>query len=81
VYPIGAICTVLGERLLQARGDMLYKLAGLVEASADELAQLETLDMGKPLVGARTADVPYAARVLRHFAGCGHAVPGRERQL
>ena len=33
------------------RGQLLWKLADLVEANAEEFAQLESLDNGKPLVG------------------------------
>jgi aldehyde dehydrogenase (NAD+) len=39
------------------RGRLLYRLADLIEANADELARLETQDNGKPLSIAKTVDV------------------------
>ena len=39
------------------------RFAELIEEHADELALLETLDMGKPIRDARNVDVPLAARV------------------
>jgi phenylacetaldehyde dehydrogenase len=46
----------------------LRRLAGLVEANAEELAWLETLDNGKALAEAR-GDVGGVARVLHYYAG------------
>ena len=40
------------------RGQLLYKLADLIETHADELARLETLDNGKPLKESRHIDLP-----------------------
>src|SRR6516162_7931217 len=40
------------------RGRRLAELADLVEAAADELAQLESLDNGKPVKFARAVDLP-----------------------
>src|ERR1700677_4498969 len=47
----------------------LLKLADLVEQHADELAELETLDNGKPLSQARAIDIAGAAGGLRYCAG------------
>jgi len=47
----------------------LLKLADVIDQHADELAELETLDNGKPLAQARTIDIAGAAGVLRYFAG------------
>src|SRR5262245_4748804 len=47
----------------------LLKLADLVEANARELAEIETLDNGKPLVIAQRVDVPSAVDFLRYCAG------------
>ncbi|GAX42979.1 aldehyde dehydrogenase [Tolypothrix sp. NIES-4075] len=38
------------------RGELLYKLADLIEQNIDELARLETLDNGKPLSDSLNAD-------------------------
>ncbi len=51
------------------RGRLLWKVADLVEAHADELAQLETLNNGKPLTVAKAADVPLVVDHFRYFAG------------
>ena len=51
------------------RARFLFKLADLIEENADQLAELESLDNGKPLVNAKTADIPGAARTFRYYAG------------
>ena len=51
-----------------ARKAVLIRFADLVEAHGDELALLETLDMGKPISHARTVDVPATARAIRWTA-------------
>ncbi|MDE2313282.1 MAG: aldehyde dehydrogenase family protein [Elusimicrobia bacterium] len=47
----------------------LNKLADLVEAHAEELAQLETLNNGKTIRESKNGDLPLAASLLRYFAG------------
>jgi len=51
------------------RGRLLLKLADLIEQNAEELAQLETLDNGKPIKYSRGGDVPLTADHFRYFAG------------
>jgi acyl-CoA reductase-like NAD-dependent aldehyde dehydrogenase len=58
------------------RGQFLWKLAELVEAHADELAELETLDNGKPLRVARKGDLVYAAKHIRYNAGLAGKIEG-----
>jgi len=43
-------------------------VANLIELNAEELAQLESIDQGKPLWLAQTLDIPRAALNFRHFA-------------
>lgn len=50
------------------RGAVLHRLADLIEAHADELAEADTSDMGKPLSDMRGKDVPRAAQNFRFFA-------------
>ena len=50
------------------RKAVLLRFAELIEAHGDELALLETLDMGKPINHARTVDVPATARAIRWTA-------------
>jgi len=49
------------------RGRVLVRLSELVEENAEELALLETIDMGKPISDARSADVPATALCLRWY--------------
>jgi len=58
------------------RGRLLWKLADLVEAHADELAQLESADNGKPFTVAGAADVPLSVDCLRYMAGWATKLEG-----
>lgn len=58
------------------RGRLLERLALLVEAHADDLARLETLDNGKPLPVARHVDLAFTVDALRYFGGWASKVPG-----
>ena len=50
------------------RGKLLHRLADLIDGRADELAQADTTDMGKPIDDMRTKEVPRSAYNLRFFA-------------
>ena len=52
-----------------ARTQLMLKLADLVEQNADELAELEALDNGKPIGMAKAVDVRLTVEHLRYFAG------------
>jgi acyl-CoA reductase-like NAD-dependent aldehyde dehydrogenase len=54
----------------------MLALADAVEANADELAQLEALDNGKPLKLAKRVDVPLTVEHLRYFAGWPTKIAG-----
>jgi phenylacetaldehyde dehydrogenase len=58
------------------RGRLIWKLADLLEKHAEEFAQLETLDNGKPLMWSRAADVPLAVDLLRYMAGWATKIEG-----
>ena len=58
------------------RSRLLWRLADLVEANADELGLLETQDNGKPYFEARRIDVPSVAQTLRYYAGLADKVQG-----
>ncbi|MFC4049919.1 aldehyde dehydrogenase family protein [Actinomadura syzygii] len=51
------------------RARLLWRVAELIDAHADELAELETRDQGQPIEIARTVNVPGAAEHFRYFAG------------
>src|SRR3984957_3719048 len=50
------------------RGRMMNKLADLIEKNVDELAELETLDNGKPISESRNGDLPLVIDCLRYYA-------------
>jgi aldehyde dehydrogenase (NAD+)/phenylacetaldehyde dehydrogenase len=58
------------------RGRVLLRLADLIEEHADELAQLETLDNGKPLFETRNIDVPMTAETYRYYGGWATKLTG-----
>lgn len=72
------------------REKLLHRLADLIEANADELAELEAIDNGKSVLMARHVDVKHAIEVWRYMAGwptklegqtlpiSGTLVPGHE---
>src|SRR5262245_57527685 len=51
------------------RTKVLLRIADLIDKHADELAQLETLDNGKPLFESGNVDIPWAADTFRYYAG------------
>ncbi len=58
------------------RARILWAIADAIEANIDELAELETLDQGKPLFVGRWAEIPGAAGQFRFFAGQAQAITG-----
>jgi phenylacetaldehyde dehydrogenase len=58
------------------RGRLVWKLADLLEKHAEEFAQLECLDQGKPLALARVADIPVSIDQLRYYAGWATKIEG-----
>jgi acyl-CoA reductase-like NAD-dependent aldehyde dehydrogenase len=68
------------------RAALMNRLAGLVEQNADQLAELESLDNGKPVKLARIVDVNQTIAWLRHFAGWaerirGEVIPVRQPEM
>src|ERR1700755_3507506 len=58
------------------RGRLIWKLSDLVEKHMDELAELETLDNGKPIFESRQVDIPMVVDVLRYYAGLATKIHG-----
>ena len=58
------------------RGQLLWRLADAIESHADEFAQLESLDNGKPLAVAKAADVALTVDHFRYYAGWATKVEG-----
>jgi phenylacetaldehyde dehydrogenase len=63
------------------RGQLLWKLGDAIEAHADEFAQLESLDNGKPFAVAKAGDVPLAAELFRYMAGWATKLDGTTLSL
>src|SRR5579884_3771243 len=59
------------------RGNLLNRLADLVEKHADELAQLEALDNGKPYHVAKAADLALTIACYRYYAGWADKIQGK----
>ncbi len=58
------------------RSELLHKLADVLDANAEELAQLESLNVGKPLMASRD-EMPFSADNLRFFAGAARNLEGK----
>jgi aminobutyraldehyde dehydrogenase len=58
------------------RAEFLLKLAAAIDDHAEELAELESQNVGKPLPAARD-EMPVAADNLRFFAGAARVVEGK----
>ncbi|MGO7116779.1 aldehyde dehydrogenase [Rhizobium johnstonii] len=57
------------------RGKLLYKLADLVAANAQILAELETRDTGK-IIRETSAQIAYVAEYYRYYAGIADKIEG-----
>ncbi len=58
------------------RGRMLWQVADLIERDLEELAELESIDNGKPYAVARVADLPLAVDMFRYMAGWATKITG-----
>jgi acyl-CoA reductase-like NAD-dependent aldehyde dehydrogenase len=58
------------------RGRLIWRLADLVETHIDELAELETVDNGKPIFESRYVDMPMVVDILRYYAGWATKIHG-----
>ncbi len=59
-----------------ARAAALEKLAMLMEAHAQEIAELESQDVGKPIKLARDGDIPFSIDNIHFFAGAARHLSG-----
>jgi len=58
------------------RAELLLRLADRLEAHAEEFAQLESANVGKPIAVARE-EVPFGVDNMRFFAGAARVLEGR----
>jgi aldehyde dehydrogenase (NAD+) len=61
------------------RARLLTRVAELVERDAMDLAYLETVDMGKPIMFSSGVDAPIAAQIFHYFAGAVTRLDGVTR--
>jgi 1-pyrroline dehydrogenase len=64
------------EKTPKDRMELLLKLADLMDEHAEELARLESLNVGKPMSIARD-EMPFSADNLRFFAGAARNLEGK----
>ena len=67
------------ERPPRQRGRYLRKAAELIRAHADEIAALESLEMGKPITQARQFDVEAAISIFEYFGSLVEVLPSQAR--
>jgi len=58
------------------RSELLLKLAAVLDENVEELAQIESRNVGKPLMASRD-EIPFAADNLRFFAGAARNLEGK----
>ncbi|MBJ9983906.1 aldehyde dehydrogenase [Acinetobacter sp. S40] len=64
------------HRSAEERSKLLLKCADVLEAHADEIARIETLENGKPFSQARNFDVNALIELFRYFASLVDKIPG-----
>jgi phenylacetaldehyde dehydrogenase len=65
-----------GKMSPSERGRIIWRIGDLILEHTDELAQLESLDNGKPFAVAQAADVPLAADLFHYMAGWATKIEG-----
>merc|ERR1740130_1991977 len=63
------------------RSNMLLKIADIIEANADRLAKIETVDNGKAVRESMAADLPLVVDHFRYFAGVIRAEEGSASEI
>src|SRR5438067_1917848 len=58
------------------RGKILFRIADMLSAKADEIGKIETIDNGKPIFESQFVDTPAAAECLYYFSGWSGKVTG-----
>ncbi|MET6677790.1 aminobutyraldehyde dehydrogenase [Citrobacter amalonaticus] len=65
-----------GQTTPKARSELLLKLADVIEQNAQEFAELESRNCGKPLHCALNDEIPAIVDVFRFFAGAARCLNG-----
>jgi phenylacetaldehyde dehydrogenase len=64
-----------------ARAKLIWALADRIAADAQVLAELETLDNGKPIAETLAIDIPVGAELLRYMGGWATKLKGESVQI
>ena len=59
------------------RSEAMLKLADAIEANGDELARIESENVGKPLATTKSEEIPPIVDCFRFFAGAARTLEGR----
>src|SRR3954453_20735980 len=70
-------CAAWSKTAPAERQAALLKLADVIEEHADELADLEARNAGKPLQAFKDDEIPFMADNLRFFAGAARCMEGK----
>ncbi|KAJ6538594.1 NAD-aldehyde dehydrogenase [Mycena sp. CBHHK59/15] len=63
------------------RSRLIHRLADLIEQNAQELAELESLNNGKPVRMARDFDIGDTVQCLRYYAGWADKIAGQSLEV
>jgi 1-pyrroline dehydrogenase len=64
------------EKTPKDRSELLHRMADVMDEHAEELAQLESVNVGKPLMASRD-EMPFSADNIRFFAGAARVLEGK----
>ena len=70
-----------GRMTPSERGRIIWRIGDLILEHTDELAQLESLDNGKPFAVAQAADIPMSADLFHYMAGWATKIEGNTINL
>ncbi|CAB9500562.1 Aldehyde dehydrogenase [Seminavis robusta] len=76
-----AFDTTWSKASVTERSNMILKIADIIEANADRLSKIETIDNGKPVRETANADLPLVVDHFRYFAGVIRAEEGTASEL
>jgi aldehyde dehydrogenase (NAD+) len=65
-----------GQMSARERGRLVWKLGERLMEKVDDVARLETLHNGKPIMESRHIEIPMAAECLQYFAGWADKIHG-----
>src|SRR4051795_10263901 len=76
VAAAAAVWPEWSEKTPKDRSELLHRMADVLDEHAEELAQLESANVGKPLMASRD-EMPFSSDNLRFFAGAARNLEGK----